>query len=91
MASIKRSSRDLQAGRLLREWRLDRGLSPDALSWEIRKLKLETVSGRQIRRIEDEGVIPTPRVMFALASFYGAKPTEIWRKALRSRRVAVAA
>lgn len=90
MASIERSSRDLQAGRLLREWRLDRGLSPDALSWEIRKLKLETVSGRQIRRIEDEGVIPTPRVMFALASFFGAKPTEVWRKALRQRRAVAA-
>jgi hypothetical protein len=66
MASIERSSRDLQAGRLLREW-------------------------RQIRRIEDEGVIPTPRVMFALASFYGTKPTEVWRKALKPRRMAVAA
>lgn len=83
MASIERSSRDLQAGRLLKEWRLDRGLSPDALSWEIRKLKLETVSGRQIRRIEDEGVTPTPRVMFALASYFGAKPSDVWQRSLR--------
>jgi transcriptional regulator with XRE-family HTH domain len=84
MASINQPQRDRSAGRLLREWRLDRGLSPEALSWELRRAKLETVSGRQIRRIEDEGVIPTPRVMFALASFFDARPTEVWRGALRA-------
>jgi transcriptional regulator with XRE-family HTH domain len=85
MASIESPSRDRQAGRLLREWRLDRGLSPEALSWEIRRLRIATVSGRQIRRIEEQGIIPTPRVMFALASFFESKPTEVWTKALRLR------
>lgn len=85
MASQETISRDRQAGRLLREWRLDRGLSPEALSWEIRRMKLETVSGRQIRRIEEQGIIPTPRVMFALASYFEAKPTQVWTKALRMR------
>lgn len=83
MASIESRPRDKAAGRLLREWRLDRGLSPEALSWELRRAKLETVSGKQIRRIEQDGVIPTPRVMFALASYFGAKPTEVWRAALK--------
>jgi transcriptional regulator with XRE-family HTH domain len=80
MASLNSTSRDIQAGHLLREWRVDRGLSPEALSWELRRMKRETVSGRQIRRIEEKGIIPTPRVMFALASFFDAKPTEVWRK-----------
>jgi transcriptional regulator with XRE-family HTH domain len=83
MASLRATRRDRDAGRLLREWRTDRGLSPEALSWELRRAKLETVSGRQIRRIEDTGVIPTPRVMFALASYFDAKPTDVWGRALR--------
>lgn len=85
MASIDEVQRDRSAGRLLREWRLNRGLSPEALSWELRRAKLESVSGRQIRRIEDVGVIPTPRVMFALASYFEARPTDIWRGSLRTR------
>lgn len=84
MASISTSPRDRDAGRLLAEWRIDRGLSPEALSWELRRAKLETVSGKQIRRIERDGVIPTPRVMFALASYFDAKPSEIWRKHLKA-------
>lgn len=72
------SNRNRLAGQLLKSWRLDRGLSPEALSWEIARRDLAFVSGRQIRRIEDEGVIPTPRVMFALASFYETTPTSIW-------------
>ena len=83
MASVRPTRRDRDAGRLLREWRLDRGLSPEALSWELRRAKLETVSGRQIRRIEEQGIVPTPRVMFALASYFDARPSEVWRKALR--------
>jgi len=75
--------RDKSAGRLLKEWRIDRGLSPEALSWQLRLAKLESVTGRQIRRIENEGVIPTPRVMFALASFFGARPSEIWQRSMR--------
>lgn len=88
MASLESPSRDRQAGRLLREWRLDKGLSPEALSWEIRRLRIATVSGRQIRRIEEEGIIPTPRVMFALASYFDAKPTEVWARGLRVRAAA---
>lgn len=83
MASIDPRPRDRSAGRLLKEWRLDRGLSPEALSWELRRAKLESVSGKQIRRIETDGVIPTPRVMFALASYFGARPSEIWRSSIR--------
>lgn len=88
MASIAEPQRDRSAGRLLREWRLNRGLSPEALSWELRRAKLESVSGRQIRRIEEQGVIPTPRVMFALASYFDARPTDLWRTALRVRMAA---
>ena len=82
MASIA-PRRDKAAGRLLREWRIDKGLSPEALSWELRRHKLETVSGKQIRRIEAEGIVPTPRVMFALASYFDARPSEVWRSSLK--------
>jgi transcriptional regulator with XRE-family HTH domain len=84
MASTE-PARDKAAGRLIREWRLDRGLSPEALSWELRRAKLETVSGKQIRRIETVGIIPTPRVMFSLASFFDAKPSEVWGRSIRQK------
>jgi transcriptional regulator with XRE-family HTH domain len=83
MASIDHVPRDRDAGRLLREWRLDKGFSPEALSWELRRAKLQSVSGKQIRRIENTGVIPTPRVMFALATYFDARPSDVWRKSLR--------
>jgi transcriptional regulator with XRE-family HTH domain len=73
--------RDKQAGRLLRQWRIDRGLSPEQLSWQL-ALARSPVTGRQIRRIEEGGVVPTPRVQFALASFFDARPTEVWRTPL---------
>lgn len=79
------SNRNRHAGRLLKTWRLDRGLSPEALAWEMAKEQLGHVTGRQIRRIESEGVVPTPRVAFMLARFFGAKPSDIWhREAARS-------
>lgn len=70
--------RDLAAGALIRQWRLDKGLSPEALSWSIAVGKLGHISGRQIRRIEEVGIIPTPRVQFALAKFFETTPTRIW-------------
>ena len=72
------ATRDLHAARLLKELATDKGLSPEALAWEIYKTARIQVSGRTIRRIEQAGVIPTPRVQFALASFFGLRPTEIW-------------
>jgi DNA-binding XRE family transcriptional regulator len=74
------STRNRHAGRLLKSWRLDRGLSPEQLAWEIAQAKLGFISGRQIRRIEAEGIVPTPRVMFALASHFGAKPSDVWHR-----------
>lgn len=85
------SHRDKQAGRLLAEWRRDAGLSPERLSYELRKLpKVETVSARQIRRIETVGVVPTERVQFALAEFFGVKPSSLWQSK-KPRRKPVAA
>jgi transcriptional regulator with XRE-family HTH domain len=74
------STRNKRAGRLLKSWRVDRGLSPEQLAWAIAEAKLGFVSGRQIRRIEQEGIVPTPRVMFALARFYDATPTQVWSR-----------
>lgn len=77
------------AGQILRELRIDRGLSPEALSWQISKAGLGFVSGRQIRRIE-RGVIPLPRTMFALARFFDRTPTSMWSPS-HARPVRVAA
>lgn len=74
------STKNRHAGRLLKSWRLDRGLSPEQLAWEIAQAKRGFISGRQIRRIESEGVIPTPRVMFALASHFGTTPSQVWHR-----------
>ena len=74
------SNRNRHAGRLLKSWRLDRGLSPEALAWEMAQAKLGYVSGRQIRRIETEGIIPTPRVMFMLATFFETSPSQVWHR-----------
>lgn len=76
--AVVASMRNRYAGHLLQTWRVDRGLSPEQLAWAIAKANLGYVSGRQIRRIETEGTIPTPRVMFALAGFFGTTPTALW-------------
>lgn len=77
MAS-KESRRDRAAASLLRQLRTDRGLSPESLSYGIHAAKLGYVSGRQIRRIEREGIIPTARVQFAIAQFFDRLPSEVW-------------
>jgi hypothetical protein len=75
--------RDKRAGRALCQWRVDRGLSPEQLSFELALAKIpHPPTGRQIRRIEEEGIVPTPRVQFALASFFDARPTEVWHTPL---------
>lgn len=68
---------------LLKQLREDRGLSHEALSWAIYREGHGTVSGRNIRRIEDTGAIPTVRVRFALASYFGRAQSEIWQTGQR--------
>jgi hypothetical protein len=78
--------RNKHAGRLLKSWRINQGLSCNQLAWEIAQTqtpsgrKLPTISGRQIHRIETVGIVPTPRLAFALASYFGTTPLEIWTK-----------
>jgi DNA-binding XRE family transcriptional regulator len=55
-------------------------MSPEQLGWAV------GVSGHTIRRIERQHSVPTPRVQYALAQFFGLRPTEIWH--VDSRRVA---
>lgn len=75
--------RDKRAAALLKQLRIDHGLSPEGLSFALLQARLGHVSGRNIRRIEGVGAIPTPRVQFALARFFDRSPSEIW--VLRSR------
>jgi transcriptional regulator with XRE-family HTH domain len=73
------ASRDFLAAQLLRQRRIDRGLSPEGLSQALDEARLGPVSGRQIRRIEAEGIVPTPRVQHAIATFFATTPTSIWQ------------
>lgn len=67
--ATRRNSRE--AGRAIREMRLDHGYTPESLGREI------NVSGRTIRRIED-GARPTVRVMFALSLKFDFAVSELW-------------
>jgi transcriptional regulator with XRE-family HTH domain len=73
------STRDRQAAALLRTWRIGRGLSPEQLAWQLAVTGRGHVSGRQVRRIEQEGIVPTARVMFALATYFDTTPDRVWR------------
>lgn len=78
-------NRDRHAAALIRELRVDRGLTPEALSYAIyRAAPGYPVSGRTIRRIEREGVIPSVRVMFGIASAFGMVPSQLWGTTTRA-------
>lgn len=83
-------NRDRHAAALIRQMRVDRGLTPEGLSYEIyRAAPAAPVSGRTIRRIEKEGVIPSVRVMFGIAQAFEMVPSQIWMSAARQgQRVA---
>lgn len=77
-------SKDVHAARRIRELRIDRGMTPEGLSYEISKLSPRySVSGRTIRRIESTGAIPTVRVMFGIAQVFGLQVSDIWHVDLR--------
>lgn len=44
------------------------------------------VSGHTIRRIERDGVIPTPRVQFLLTRYFDMRPTQLWSPDHAQRR-----
>lgn len=60
-----------EAGQEVRDLRLNRGLTPEALGDKI------GVSGRTVRRIE-AGARPTVRTMFALANEFEMNVTDLW-------------
>lgn len=72
-------NRNCRAGTLIRELRTDLGLSPEALSWAIYHSGCGEVSGRTIRRVEAEGVVPRVAAQFAIAMFFDRPVTSIWR------------
>lgn len=72
MATITPTRRSLrEAGREIKERRLDLGYTPEALGAEI------SISGRTIRRIED-GARPTVRTMFALSQKLDFRVSDLW-------------
>lgn len=80
-------SKDRNAGRRVRELRIDRGHTPETLSYEIAKRDPRyAVSGRTIRRVED-GAIPNVRAMFGIALAFEMVPSQIWMVASQ-RKVA---
>lgn len=70
--------RDPRAGQLIREMRVDRGLSPEALSHAIYSAGFGSVSARTIRRVEANGMVPRVGAQFALAQFCHRSVTSIW-------------
>ena len=64
-------------GTRLRALRVDRGLSPEQLGWELGASGRSYVSGPTIRRAE-RGAVPTPRVQYALASYFGMRLSDLW-------------
>lgn len=80
--------RNKHAGRLLRELRSDKGLSPEALSYAIFKAGYGSVSAKTIRRVEDPevGMVPRVRVQFAIAAYFERPVSSIW-SAEQTRKV----
>jgi len=73
-----RGNRNRQAAELIRAFRIDEGLTPEALAHSISRMGAGPVSGRTIRRIEREGAVPTVRIQFALAQHFGMAPSQLW-------------
>lgn len=73
MSSTQMTNRrgNVVVGRRLRELRVNKGLSPEALGGRV------GVSGRTIRRVED-GKRPTVRTMFLLAKEFDCEVTDLW-------------
>lgn len=76
---------DIHAAQRLRDLRVERGLSPEALAQEIAAASRKAgwgergaVNAHTLRRIEGQGHIPGPRVAFVVAAYFGLKPTELW-------------
>lgn len=77
-------NRDRHAATRIKELRVDRGWTPEALSYEIHRIAPRfPVSGRTIRRIERDGAIPSVRVMFGIAQAFGLLPSELWPSTMR--------
>lgn len=73
-------NRDTEAGHLLLELRLQRGLSPEEMPHAMRVAGIEIrniPSSRTIRRVE-AGVVPQVRHQFGLAAFYERPLVAIW-------------
>lgn len=79
---MRRTSRDYAAGQQIATLREDRGFSRRDLSQHLATSYPDEprmqVSDRTLARIEDDGVIPTARVKFALAMAFALSPSEIW-------------
>ena len=86
MSHRNRQGRDYAAGELLRLLREDAGYSRRELADKIRRHNPDPrmhVSDRTMARVEDDGVIPTARVKFALAAEHDRLPSDIWSSAGR--------
>jgi DNA-binding XRE family transcriptional regulator len=81
-----RGNRNRQAAELIRAFRIDEGLTPEALAHKINAHGAGPVSGRTIRRVETEAVIPTVRIQFALAQHFGMTPSQLWSPKVRISR-----
>lgn len=86
-------STDPAAAALLTELREQACLSPEQLARAIFLGGHGYVSGRTVRNVEKDHVIPTLRVRGAIAAYFERTPRDIWRNApvFHDRRNRVAA
>jgi len=76
---------DHVAAHRIREMREAQGYSPESLAAAIREAAKSAPWGNRgacdahtIRRIENKGHVPGPRVQFVLAAFFGLTVHELW-------------
>lgn len=75
------SSRDHNAADLLREMRIERGLTREDVPRAMLREGIDAhliPSPKTLWRIETLGHVPGVRIQFALASFYGRPVMSIW-------------
>lgn len=79
---MRKAHRDYAAGEYVFTLREDKGLSRGDFAKAMRLANPRDarmqVSERTLVRIEDEGVVPTTRVKFAIAAQLGLVPSQIW-------------
>lgn len=75
------SQKDRLAADLILAYLEDHGMSPEGFSRAAFNANYGYVSGKQLRRILEEGVVPGLRIRGVVARQMGRAPSAVWRNA----------